>query len=190
MTTVPISARRGLVQVELEDLTPTAAAIARIWSANRLHTPCPLQLQSTRTLREMGADPEEAVLWWGAAAMDQPHRFVLDVPATLPGGYGAPMATRLEAMAQRVPVGYMPVGGGDPREPVALDAAALAADAEYITRDEVLELLRKLGRPITSATLYNYTRNPPADWPGIARYVGRTPQWSRDAIEAYARLSS
>lgn len=187
MPTVPIGHARQIVDVELDDLTPRAAAIARIWSANRLHTPCPLRLESVRTLREMGADPDEAALWWGADAMDRPHRFTLDVPATLPGGRGQPIHVRLEAMAQRLPIGYIPVGGaGSPSEPAVLDTAELRADADLLTRGQVSELLREQGRPVSVQTIANYKATPPSGWPQPVKYVGRTPLWSRAAVEAYA----
>lgn len=74
--------------------------------------------------------------------------------------------------------GYYPVTGVAP-EPL-------------ITRTQVLDLLRALGRPLSAGTLDNYRSRPPAGWPQPARYVGRTPMWNRAAIEAYAgrRLST
>lgn len=185
MPTVPIGTTRGAQDVELDDLTPRAAAIARIWSANHLHTPCPLIVESVRTLREMGADPDEAHLWWGADAMDRPHRFVLDVPATLPGGHGQPLPARLEAMAQRLPIGYIPVGGGTQTAPPA-NVDELREDADLLTRAQVSELLCEQGRPVSVQVIANYKANPPKGWPQPAKYVGRTPLWSRTAIEAYA----
>lgn len=64
--------------------------------------------------------------------------------------------------------------------------AAQQADDDLITADEVLAVLRERGRPITKPTLHNYTSSPPPGWPGVVKRVGRTPLWSRTAIEAYA----
>lgn len=185
MTTVPIGTKRGVVDVDLDQLTPRAAAIARIWSANRLHTPGPIILESVRTLRDMGADSEEAALWgWD---LDEPHRFVLDVPRTLPGGAAQPLPVRLEAMARSLPIGYIPVGSdtvADVR--ISITAADLAADADLLTRSQVAELLREQGRPVSIRTIANYKANPPAGWPQPVKYINRTPLWSRAAVEAYA----
>jgi hypothetical protein len=65
-------------------------------------------------------------------------------------------------------------------------AAAQAADDDLIPADKVLALLRKLGRPITAATLRNYRSKPPQGWPQPVKYVGRTPLWSQRAVAAYA----
>jgi len=75
-------------------------------------------------------------------------------------------------------------GGGLGRRVPSADAAR--DDADLITRAQVIDLMRAMGRPIGVASLYNYGRTPPAGWPGIVKYVGRTPQWSRQAIEVYA----
>lgn len=64
--------------------------------------------------------------------------------------------------------------------------AARAADDDLITADEVLTLLRDLGRPITPGTLRNYRSKPPHGWPQPAKHVSRTPLWSRREIAAYA----
>lgn len=61
-----------------------------------------------------------------------------------------------------------------------------ALDHGFIGSAQVLELMASLGRPISGGTLANYRQRPPADWPGIDHYVGRTPQWRRDKITAYA----
>lgn len=65
-------------------------------------------------------------------------------------------------------------------------AAARAADDDLIPADDVLALLRKLGRPITAGTMRNYRSNPPKGWPQPVKRVGRTPLWSRAAVEQYA----
>lgn len=171
--------------VDLDQLTPRAAAIARIWSANPLHTPGPIILESVRTMRDMGGDPDEAKLWgWD---LDNPHRFVLDVPSTLPGGVGQPIEARLEALARALPIGYIPVGSSTVADVrLLVDEAAIVEDADLLTRTQVAQLLREQGRPISVRAIANYKSKPPAGWPAPAKYVGRTPLWSRTAVEAYA----
>jgi hypothetical protein len=189
MPTVPIETPRGVEHVELDDLSPTAAAIARIWSANDLHTPCSLHLESVRTIREMGIDPETAAVWHTPDALDRPHRTIwanrMVWPRRRPDARPWTLASLLEEHAAALPLGYRPIAPA--HLDLDLDDDALVDDTDYITREQVLDLLRTLGRPISKATLYNYTKNPPAGWPGIAHYVGRTPRWSRTAIEGYAR---
>ncbi|WP_367139439.1 hypothetical protein [Saccharothrix sp. HUAS TT1] len=179
--TVPISTTAGVVDVDTTTLTPTAAALARLWSANPLHTPGPVHLESIRTLREM-TPPEqmaEVIAWYGEDALDRPHRVVWPYHAR--GHRAHPLAEELERQAAALPVGYRPVGS-------ALDEdgdTALVDDEDFITSDEVLELMTRHGRPIGRTTLANYKHQPPAGWPGIARYVGRTPQWSRRGVLEY-----
>lgn len=178
---VRIDTTRGLSEVDTDALTPTAAAIARLWSANRLHTPGPITLESIRTVREM-TPPEqfdEVVAWYGEDALDCPHRMVW--PYRPRGGRAHSLAEELERQAAALPIGYRPIGSALVEE----TDAVLVEDEDYITSAEVLRLMTELGRPIGKATLANYKSNPPQGWPGIARYVGRTPQWSRRGIVAY-----
>lgn len=67
-----------------------------------------------------------------------------------------------------------------------LSEAEALADADLLTSAQVLELLRQLGRPITAGALRNYHRRPPTGWPQPVKRIGRTPLWSRAAVEAYA----
>lgn len=60
-------------------------------------------------------------------------------------------------------------------------------DADLLSKGHVLWLMGKLGQPISSAMLDSYLTAPPPDWPAPAGYMGRTPLWSRSAVEAYAR---
>jgi len=66
-------------------------------------------------------------------------------------------------------------------------AGADLHDIDLITKDQVIALLRELGRPVTAATVDNYRSRPPAGWPQPVRYVGRTPLWSQTAVREYAR---
>lgn len=179
---VQIDTTRGLVGVDTATLTPTAAAIARLWSGNTLHTPCAITLESIRTVREMAPAEQldEVIAWYGEDALDRPHRMVW--PYRPRGHRAHSLAEQLERQAAALPIGYRPVG---PALDDDIDAVPVE-DEDYITSDEVLALMRELGRPIGKATLANYKAHPPTGWPGIARHVGRTPQWSRRAIESYA----
>ncbi len=60
-------------------------------------------------------------------------------------------------------------------------------DIDLIPKEQVIALLRELGRPVTAASVDNYRSNPPTGWPQPVRYVGRTPMWSQTAVREYAR---
>lgn len=51
---------------------------------------------------------------------------------------------------------------------------------------KVSELLREQGRPVSVQAIANYKAKPPPGWPQPVKYVGRTPLWSRAAVESYA----
>jgi hypothetical protein len=62
----------------------------------------------------------------------------------------------------------------------------MPAPDDLITRVEVVELLRELGRPVSARSVNNYRKRPPSGWPQPVEYVGRTPRWRRQDIETYA----
>lgn len=174
---------RRRVVIDLDRLSPRARALAEIVATRELHTRCPIILESDRTLREMGATDVDAA-FYGAEAMDYPHRVMWDNWAHYPSQSEMDPHDYLEIEARKLPMGYYPVGRSvDQRVPSADSARD---HTRLIPKAQVLDLLRKLGRPISSGTLYNYTSKAPADWPGVAEYIGRTPMWDRAAIEAYA----
>lgn len=171
------------VDVDLDRLSPRARAIAEIVATRALHTRCPLILESVRTLREMGAtEADEA--FYGPEAMAAPHRVTWDHWARYPSRSDLDPHDYLESEARKLPMGYYPVGRGRDQRVPSADAARAAAD--LIPKTQVLDLLRALGRPISATTMDNYRSKPPTDWPQPAEYVGRTPLWSRTAVEAYA----
>lgn len=176
------TARR--VEIDLDRLTPRARAIAEVVATRDLRTRCPLILESVKTIREMdpGADPT----YYGSV-MDEPHRTVWDHWARYQTTSTTDPHDYLEAEARKLPLGYYPVGcSKDHRVPTA---EAAREDAALLDKTQVLELLRELGRPISSGVVDNYRSRPPAGWPQPARYVGRTPQWNRAEIEAWALAS-
>lgn len=173
---------RTLVDVDLDRLTPRARALAEILARNPLKTRSPILVESTRTMREMGATDADAI-WYGD--LDQPHRTTWDHWAKIPGPIDP--HDYLENEARKLPLGYFPVGRSRAGRVPAADAAR--DDTDLITRSQIAEVMRELGRPIGLATLANYKSNPPKGWPQPVKYVGRTPLWSRAAIEEYARAA-
>lgn len=172
-----------LADVDLDRLTPRARALAEIVTRNPLHTPSPVIIQSTRTMREMGATADDAVFY---GDLDQPHRTTWEHWARIHGPIDP--HDYLENEARKLPLGYFPVGRY--RDDWVPSADAARDDTDLITRPQIVEVLRELGRPISPATLANYKSNPPKGWPEPVKYVGRTPLWSRTAIERYARGGS
>lgn len=145
--------------------------------ANPAGTRGPVRLQSAQTKAELGLDPQ----WYGPD-MDRPHTTAWNSWERYPAESTVDPHRYLEMQAAKLPVGYYPRG-------VEASPAAHAA-ADLISRLQVIEVMRAAGRPITVGTLDNYRSRPPAGWPGPAEYVGRTPMFSRRAIEAYARGDS
>lgn len=173
-----------LVTVDLDRLSPRARALAEVCAATILHGRPAVMLESSRTIREM--DPTAAdLLWYGEDALDRPHRVVWEHWSHYPPDSTVDPHDYLEGQAQSLPIGYYPIGVDAFIRVPSADAAR--DDTEYITRHQVLELLRDLGRPLSAATLDNYRSKPPGGWPQPARYVGRTPLWRRSEVEAYAK---
>jgi hypothetical protein len=163
--------------IDTTRLTARARALADVVAARPLHTRGPVALVSTRSKAELGLDP----LWHGPD-MDAPHRTTWSSWARYPATSTMDPHEYLEREAAKLPAGYVPLA--------AAADVDVRADAELLTKAQVLELLRALGRPISPTTLDNYRSRPPAGWPQPARYVGRTPMWDRQAIETYARQPS
>lgn len=218
MPRVGLGPHHTLIDVDPDQLTPRARALAEVWASAPLGYRGHIMLESARTLREMGATDDDATWHGGPAALDLPHRIpwqhwpawpVTTRPANRPGDDNIPrhpdrqrtptgvvhrtddrVHTRgtvvdyLERCAASLPIGYYPAGLG--RDDLVPSADAARDDTDLITKAQVEALLRKLGRPISAATLDNYRSRPPAGWPQPVDYVGRTPRWSRIEVEAYA----
>lgn len=171
-----------LLPVDLDRLSARARALAEVIAATPIKAQTAILLESARTVREM--DPNADPLWWSAGQLDAPHRVVWEHWSRYPVGSTMDPHDYLEQQAQKLPIGYYPVGRSEGERVASADAAK--EDADLIGRPQVLELLRALGRPISVATLDNYRSKPPKGWPQPVRYVGRMPLWSRGAVEAYA----
>ena len=65
----------------------------------------------------------------------------------------------------------------------------MSSSSDLIASQQVLAVLDRYGRPISPATLRNYTSRPasaPSGWPAPVTRVGRTPLWSQAQVVAYA----
>lgn len=180
------------VEIDLDRLTPMARALAESVAARPLSARSTVWLESHQTLRDLfaanaarglPAHLSNGAFWHSEEELDGPHRIPWCSWSHYPVTSTMDPHDYLEQQAQKLPMGYYPIGSIWDRVP---SASAARDDTDLITRTQVLELLRHLGRPITAATMDNYRQRPPADWPQPVRYVGRTPQWSRAAIAAYA----
>lgn len=190
MNTVTLELRDGGAvrePIDLDRLTPRARALAEVIASTPLQTRPAVILESTRTIREMGGTDDDAI-WYGADAMDAPHRVIWEHWARYPQTSPVDPHDYLEGEARKLPLGYYPVGRAKDQRVPSADAAR--DDTDLITRAQIAEVLRELGRPISLATLANYKSRPPAGWPQPVKYIGRTPLWSRSAIEQYARTGT
>lgn len=179
------TASHPAVEIDLDRLTARARALAELWADAPLGCRTHVILESARTMREMGGDPEEAALWgWN---LDRPWRMPWDSWSDYPPHSTLDPHDYLESQVQRMPMGYYPASRGRGSRAPSADAAR--GDADLLTRGQVLALLSGLGRPISAATMDNYRSRPPAGWPQPAQYVSRTPLWDRAAIERYAHAT-
>lgn len=171
------------VDVDLDRLTPRARALAEAWANSDMGCRGLVLLESARTIREM--DPGASPAWFTQEQMDQPHSLAYDSWSAYPPASAVDPHDYLEQQIARMPIGYYVTGRDAVHRVPSADAAR--GDAEHLTKPQVMELLRDLGRPISPTTMDNYRSRPPADWPQPVTYVGRTPLWRRSAIEAYAQ---
>lgn len=181
------------VEIDLDRLTPMARALAESVHARPLSARSTVWLESHQTLRDLfaanaarglPAHLSNGAFWHSEEELDGPHRIPWCSWSHYPVTSEVDPHDYLEQQAQKLPIGYFPIGQGvQDRVP---SAEAARDDTDLIVRSQVLEVLRELGRPISVASLDNYRKNPPKGWPQPVRYVGRTPQWSRAEVVAYA----
>jgi hypothetical protein len=172
-------------EIDLDRLSPRARALAQAWHARMLPCRGAVVIQSARTIREM--DPDADPTWYTPEQLDAPHRVVWTSWSYYPQNSTMDPHDYLEQQAQRLPVGYVVVGPHRAdRVPSVQEAMG---DAHLITRAQLLEELRRLGRPIAAATLdlYRSPRFAPAGFPQPVQFVGRTPLWDLRHAEEYVR---
>ncbi|WP_141576105.1 hypothetical protein [Actinomadura sp. WMMA1423] len=87
----------------------------------------------------------------------------------------------LEIQARRIPGDWVIIGHAYAPGP---QAQAAVAD-QGITASEVLETLRRLGRPVAPGTWRSYVARGQAPRP--VRHVGTTPLWERQAVVDWAQ---
>lgn len=171
-----------LIPVDLDRLTARARALAEILAAAPVKAQTSICIESTRTVREM--DPDASPLWHTTEELDRPHRTQWSAWSAYPVGTTVDVHDYLEEQAAKLPIGYYPIGRDSFARVPGADAAR--DEADLVTRTQVIELLRQLGRPLSVDTIDNYRSRPPKGWPQPVRYVGRRPMWDRRDIEAYA----
>jgi hypothetical protein len=186
-----------LVDVDLDQLTPIARALAESIASTALSTRTTIWLQSRRTLRQLAEDDEAHGLagtlarfefWYTPEHLELPHRIPWGAWSHYPQTSTLTPVEYLEREAQKLPIGYYPIGTS-PLDRIVPSARAAADDQEWLTRDQVLALLTESRRgralpEIKMSTFSGYVSRDQA--PAAGKYVGRTPLWDRQVIEAWA----
>ena len=162
--------------VDLDKLTPRARALAEA-VAQRLGGRCMIWVQSERTIREQFPDAEQ---WFSAEELEQPYRMGWSGWSDYPAASQMSHHDYLEQQARRIPPQYSIVGA-IPQQPVPSYEEG-AAD-KGMTRDQVLQYAASKGRTIAPSTWSSYTARKQAPKPD--RYVGRTPLWDPETIDAW-----
>lgn len=195
MTTL-ISLRIGSVQqVDLDQLTPRARALAEAIHQCAGHTPTGIVFETGRQMKdgrnfalrygagpraqEMGDRPEQAVInnWSPVSSIEGTRRVARDATVWL------------EREARSFPLDWYPIGaasfpfGSGAEEVQRVPSADAAAADRYLTPDTVLEYMRERGAPLgvhAWDTLRGTGHLPEPD-----RHVCGQPQWRPEAIDTY-----
>ncbi|MEU6710029.1 hypothetical protein ABZ897_01005 [Nonomuraea sp. NPDC046802] len=163
--------------VDLDALTPRARALAEA-VAQRLGGRCMIWVQSEQTVRQTMPDAER---WYRPEELDQPYKMGWSGWSHYPADSQMSQHDYLEQQARRIPPQYSIVGAFA-QQPVPSYAEG-AAD-KGMTRDQVLKYIeRTTGRKIAPSTWSSYTARKQAPRPD--RYVGRTPLWDPETIDAW-----
>lgn len=163
--------------VDLDELTPRARALAEA-VAQRLGGKCTVWVQAEKTVREAIPGAEQ---WYSADELDKPYSMGWSGWSHYPADSAMSQRDYLEQQARRIPPHYSIVGAF-PNQPVPSFVEG-AAD-KGMTREQVLAYIaQKSGRTIAPSTWSSYTARKQAPTP--SRYVGRTPLWDPEGIDAW-----
>ncbi|MFH0246034.1 hypothetical protein ACGRHY_27290 [Streptomyces sp. HK10] len=165
--------------VDLDQLTPRARALAEAIAQCPGSQPLDIWVESDDPIRDRNPDWHH---WYTEEQASQPERRPWRGWSTFPATSKMTAVEWLEREARKIPLGWH-VLGASPRTPVpSLEAAK---NDRYLTRDEVLAYMRARGRDISVSTWSAYTAKTRGQAPQADRYVGRTPQWKVETIDAF-----
>lgn len=165
--------------VDLDKLTPRARTLAEAIAQTSLRTATDIWMESDKPLRE--TDPNWHV-WYTEEQANQPEQRPWRGWSTYPIASTMTAIDYLESQAAKIPPGWH-VLGASPDSPVPSLEAGIAD--RYLTRDQVLAYMRQRGRDISPSTWSSYTAATRQQAPKADRYVGRTPQWRVETIDAF-----
>lgn len=165
--------------IDLDELTPRARALAETIAQQSLRTRGPIRCQHrTATKRDMTPNPE---IWLHPDEMDQPYQQTWSGWSKFPATSTMTGAEYLEQQARRIPPEFAIVSAAGCRTLVPSMEAGAADDA--LTLSAVMEYLARRGRHIMPGTWRSYVARDQA--PAPVRQVGRTPLWALADVKAW-----
>ncbi len=171
--TIDIDIDGTTVAVDLDRLTPTARALAEAIAATPSRAAVDIWMEADTPIRDTTPDWD---LWYSTEEAARPERRPWRGWSTQPLN-GVDPHERLEHEARKIPIGWH-VLGASPQQPLP-DAGPV----REVTSAQILDHLRRQGRPITAATWRSYVGRGQA--PAPVRHVGRTPLWSLDEVDRW-----
>jgi len=171
----PVMVEAPYEDVELDDLSPRARALAEAVAQAPLRTLTDIWVESDSLIRDRYADWEQ---WYPEEQANTPERRSWRGWSYYPATSRVSPVEYLERQADKFPPGWH-VLGHRPDTPVPSHA-----EAGLMTRDQVLRYLREKGRDIRPSTWSGYVARGQAPKP--ARHIGRTPVWDSADIAKYA----
>ena len=179
----------GLVDVDLDQLTPKARALAEAIHASFGHRPLAVLVDTGKT---KGDNPYHAH-WYGTgpkadAIGSQPDLRLMGNLAVIPRYAATSPEEWLEYNARQMPYDAWPIAGAESKiEPLneRVPSAEAAREDRCLTRDQTLSYLAEKGAPVGEAwTMLQKAGNAPA--PRHRALAGRMPLWHVDDLNAYA----
>lgn len=165
--------------VNLDELTPRARTLAEAVAQSDLRTATDIWMESDAPIRDRVQDWQH---WYTEEQAIQHERRPWRGWAWYPADSSMTAVEYLEREARKIPPGWHVIGA-HPSTPVP--SVATGAEDRYLTRDQVLAYMRGRGRDISASTWSAYTSRKRAQAPVPDRYVGRTPQWKVETIDAF-----
>lgn len=159
--------------IDLDDLTPTARALAEALAQG---TGRDIWMESDAPIRDRVAGWES---WYTAEEAAEPERRPWRGWAHYPADSPVEPIQYLEAEAAKIPPGWHVLGHPSQHVP----SAAASADDDYVDRRHVLTYLSSHGTPVSPAGWD--TLRGTGHWPEPDRYVDGRPQWRSTTLDAY-----
>lgn len=172
-------------RVDLDQLTPRARALAEAVAQLPGATKGAGEILCEHTSKTRADMTPNASVWLTAEQMTEPARQTWAAWDKYPADSPVPATEYLERQARKIPHDWRIVSAvwvAGPRQQPVPTSAASATD-RYLTRDQVLDYMRKQGRDISVSTWSSYVARDQAPRPD--QRINRTPLWAVETIDAY-----